>query len=128
MSDIDEGKGDSTRDPADVVALRLAIEGWRFSLSFLGLVEALDLREQNRHMSSWRYYRKQLNDAVENLGFQLVDLQGHPFDVGLPVKALNLAEFQADEQLVIDRMLEPVILKDGQVARAGTVMVRRRAA
>lgn len=126
MPDIGQQKPEDPQVPPQELALRLAVEGWRFSMTFLGLVEALDLQEQSRHLASWRFYRKQLNDTIQDLGFQIVDLVGHPFDVGLPVRALNLSEFQPDEQLIIDRMLEPVILKDGQVARTGTVMVRRR--
>jgi hypothetical protein len=114
------------RQPRDHgVLLRIATESWRFSRSFLALVRTLDLKDQNRHLASMRFFQRQLTDALRELGYELADLEGHRFDPGLPITVLNLSEFEAGDLLMIDQMLEPVILRGGAVVRTGTGLARR---
>jgi hypothetical protein len=58
-------------------------------------------------------------------GFELADIEGHPFDPGLPIAVINLADFAAEDTLVIDQVIEPVILKGGAVVKTGTALVRK---
>lgn len=107
------------------VLLRVATDSWRFSRSFLGLVRNLDPKDQNRHLASMRFFQRQLTDALRELGYEFADIEGQQFDPGLPITVLNLSEFQADDLLMIDQVLEPVILKNGAVVKTGTALARR---
>jgi len=41
--------------------------------------------------------------------------------------ALNIADFGADDHLLVDQMLEPIIMGADGLVRAGTVMLRKAA-
>lgn len=122
---MQEPSFDSSSQPVTEALLSMAVSGWRFSRSHLALVLSLDLTDQQRHMATLRFYRKHLTDTLRDLGYEVVDLEGHPVDVGLPVTVLNLADFDASDHLVIDQVLEPVIMRAGKVIRTGTVLARR---
>lgn len=107
------------------VLLRVATDSWRFSRSFLGLVRTLDPKDQNRHLASMRFFQRQLTDALRELGYEFAEIEGQRFDPGLPITVLNLSEFQADDLLMIDQVLEPVILRNGAVVKTGTALARR---
>ena len=52
---------------------------------------------------------------------------GDPYDVGLPVTPVNLSDFGADEELVIDQVVEPTILQNSKVVQKGTVLLKKKA-
>lgn len=116
-----EGSGDATIE----ALLAIAVESWRFSRSFTRLVARLDGGEQARFLSQQRYFQKQLEDQLRIAGFRLVDLEGQPFDAGMAATAINLADFQTGDELVVDQMLEPVIMGNDGLARMGTVILRK---
>ena len=63
--------------------------------------------------------------AEEKAGMKLINLEGQMFDPGMAVTPLNLDEFDADEPLLVQRMIEPIVMKDGRVCRTGTAMLGR---
>ena len=103
----------------------MAIEGWRFSRTFARLVGKLDAGESNRYVNQLRYYQKRLTENLEDSGLRLVNLEGQPYDPGLPASAINIADFGPDDLLVVDQMLEPIIMDNEGVRKSGTVMVRK---
>jgi len=43
--------------------------------------------------------------------------------LGCPVKAINIEEFKGCEDLVITKMLEPVVMCGDSLERTGTVLI-----
>ena len=41
----------------------------------------------------------------------IVNLEGHEFDVGMAAKSLNIDEFESEDTLVVDQMIEPIIIR-----------------
>lgn len=105
--------------------IEMAIEGWRFSRTFARLVEKLDAGESNRYVNQLRYYQKRITENLEDSGLKLVNLEGQPYDPGLPASAVNIADFGPDDVLVVDQMVEPIVMDDEGVRKSGTVMVRK---
>lgn len=105
--------------------IEMAIEGWRFSRIFARLVEKLDAGESNRYVNQLRYYQKRLRENLEDSGLRLVNLEGQPYDPGLPASALNIADFGPDDMLEVDQMVEPIVMDEDGVRKSGTVMVRK---
>ena len=64
---------------------------------------------------------------LEKLGLEVLDFSGEKFDTGLPVYPINLNDFEADTDLIIEMMLEPTIKrKDSpEILKKGSVVVGR---
>ena len=95
---------------------KLATESWRF----------VRVKKRKRYASRLDWYEKQIDAAMETFGFQFVDLAGKPYDAGVAATPLNLNDFDAEESLVVDYMMEPTILDaNGRIIQTGTAMLRR---
>ena len=103
-----------SRDPAINALLSLAIEGWRFTRSYLRLIPKLDAGEQSRFVSQCRYFQKHLEERIHDIGYKLVHIEGQRFDPGMAATAINMSDFSAEDKLVVEQMLEPIIMnKEG---------------
>jgi len=103
--------------------LNLATESWRFSRIFSRVVAKLDAGDQNRYLSQYRYYVKQLEDSLSNAGFSLVNLEGQHFDPGMAATPLNIEDFAPEDMLFVEQMLEPVIMGNEGLVRTGTIIL-----
>lgn len=118
---------DSCEDDGKTVdtLLDMAIEGWRFARLFTRVLTKLDAGESARYTNQVRYFIKRNEELLEAAGLRLVNLEGQPYDTGLPATALNIGEFAPDDQLYVDQMLEPVIMGTEGILKTGTIMLRK---
>ena len=103
----------------------LAIESWRFQKLFARALGTLDAGESGRFANQHRYFIKRIDDCLAAAGLKLVNLEGHGYDPGAAVTALNVGDFNAEDQLVVDQMIEPVVMSKSGLLRTGTVMLRK---
>lgn len=108
--------------------IEIAVESWRFSRLFGKVVGKLDAGESGRYANQLRYFQKKLEESLESNGLKLVNMEGQPFDPGMPVAALNLADFGPDDMLLVDQMVEPIIMGPNGLRKQGTVMLRKMGA
>ena len=104
----------------------IAVESWRFKKVFERAISKLDFGDQERYNNQFAYFTKKVDSAVNRVGVKIVNIEGQTFDVGMAVTPLNIDDFNNDEQLRIDRMVEPIIMKDNSVIRIGTVILGRK--
>jgi hypothetical protein len=124
MTDESEQKKE-IEEPKKGALLTLANEAWRFSKIFTRAVSRLEAEEQSRYVSQYRYFLKQLESILSGEGYRFVNLEGHPFDPGMAVTALNLGDFSPEDGLVVDQMIEPVIMGEEGLVKTGTVLLRK---
>lgn len=103
----------------------ISIEGWRFTRVFGRLLSKLDAGEAPRYANQARYFIKKIDDAMDGFGMKIVSLEGQPYDPGMAVSALNIADFGPDDILVIDQMVEPIVMGQDGLIRGGTVMLAK---
>lgn len=103
----------------------ISVESWRFSRLFARLLSKLDAGEGDRYTSQYRYYLKKLEETLAGAGLILVNVEGQPYDAGVAATALNIGDFGADDVLVVEQMIEPIIMGSGGLVRRGTVMLRK---
>ena len=112
-------------DALSHAVIGLAVESWRFGRSFNKLLSKLDAGEASRHKGQYNWFLKKVEESLEYAGLRLVNVEGHPFDPGMAATPLNIDEFNANESLIVDQMIEPIIMgKDGLV-KTGTVTLRK---
>lgn len=116
-----ENQSDNVRD----ALLDLSIESWRFAKLFGRVLSKLDAGETQRYANQLRYFLKRVDEALDAPGFHLVSLEGQPYDPGVAASAINIGDFGPDDRLIVDQMLEPIVMNDAGLVRAGTVMLKK---
>lgn len=105
--------------------VEISVESWRFSRLFARLLSKLDAGESVRYTSQYRYYLKRLEETLDSAGLTLVTVEGQTYDPGVAASALNIEDFGADDVLVVEQMIEPIIMSSEGLVRRGTVMLRK---
>lgn len=119
------GEGTGVRAGADAALVDLAVEGWRLARLFGRVLTKLDAGDGARYSNQIRYFVKRVEESLEGSGLRLVNLEGLPYDAGLPASALNVGDFDPEDVLYVDQMLEPVILGPEGVVRTGAVTLKK---
>ena len=115
---------EQTATPSEAMrdaVISMAIESWRFARVFDRLLLKLDAGEQNRYKSQFRWFIKKDEEALEQADLKLVNVEGHPFDPGMAATPLNIEEFDANDALIVDQMIEPIIMGKEGLVKTGTV-------
>lgn len=102
----------------------VAIEGWRLSRLFLKSISTTDLKSAQRQSNQIKYFNRKVDDALGEFGLTIVSLEGQPYDGGMAATPLNAGDFEQDEGLVVDVMMEPIVMGPDGVRRTGTMMLR----
>jgi hypothetical protein len=102
----------------------IAAESFRLRRVFMRAVRNADAGEYKKYVSQFSWFEKKVDKALKEAGLSVVDLSGQRYDPGMAVTPLNLDDFDPDTELVIDRMMEPVIMKEDRLIRTGTVILR----
>ena len=90
--------------------IEMAVETWRFSRLFARATDKLDAGESGRYVSQLRYFQKKTDEILGANGLRLVSLEGQPFDPGMAASPLNLGDFEPEDALLVDQMIEPIIM------------------
>lgn len=112
-------------DALNQVVISMAVESWRFGRVFDRMLMKLDAGEQARYKSQFRWFIKKVEEAMEDAELRIVNVEGHPFDPGMAATPLNIEEFDTNDVLMVDQMIEPIIMGKEGLARTGTVTLRK---
>jgi hypothetical protein len=105
--------------------ISLAVESWRFGKTFQRLLEKLNIEERSRYENQLRWFRKKTEDALNSVGMKIVNIEGQPFEPGMAATPLNLEEFEIDDALIVEQMLEPAIMGKEGLVKMGTMTLRK---
>lgn len=104
----------------------IATEEWRFRRIFEKAMQKLEIDEQKKYISQYLWFTKQVNIALENAGLRIIDLENLEYDTGMAVTALNLDDFNSNERLFVEQMVEPIIMDGTSIVKMGSVILGRR--
>jgi hypothetical protein len=105
--------------------INLAVESWRLCRMFQRSIDSRDIKSAGRQSNQVRYFQRKLEDSLSPLGLRLVALEGQAFDPGMAATALNAEDFDPDEALLVEQMIEPIVMGRNGVRRTGTMMLRK---
>ena len=105
--------------------ISLAVESWRFGKVFDRLLTKLDAGEQSRYKNQFRWFIKKVEEALEQADLRIVNVEGHLFDPGMAATPLNIEEFDANDTLMVDQMIEPIIMGKEGLIKTGSVTLRK---
>ena len=105
--------------------ISIVLESWRFLKQAERLASKVTLSEKRRFESSYIWYIKRLESSLNNVGITIINVEGSKYNVGLAVTPLNLLEFQPEDTLYVEQMLEPILMENGTILHTGIVIVGR---
>ena len=105
--------------------ISMAVESWRFSRVFERLLTKLDAGEQKRYKNQFRWFLKKVDEALEQANLRIENVEEQRFDPGMAATPLNIEEFDAKDDLMVDQMLEPIIMGEKGLVKTGTVILRK---
>lgn len=111
-------------NPRDIL-LELALESWRFQKLFGKALNKLDAGEAQRFLNQHRFFVRRIEEALGKVDLKIVNIEGQRFDPGIAATALNSTDFDLDEELVVDQMIEPIVMDKDGLVRTGVVTLRR---
>lgn len=103
----------------------MAVESWRFSRIFARVLQKLDAGEATRYVNQLRYFQNRLDESLQTAGLRIVNVEGQMFDAGIAASAINLEDFNPEDALLVDQMVEPIIMGSDGLRMQGTVMLRK---
>lgn len=103
------------------IIVRIVTENWRLMKLFMKVITKLDASEANRYFNQVRYFQKTIHDSLEEAGMKLVNLEGQFFDPGMAATPLNIDEFETEDKLLVEQMIEPLIMKDGTIRKQAII-------
>ena len=110
----------------DTTLITFASELTKLDVLFHKLISKVDFEDQKKYLGQFSWFMKKAGELLTQSHISLVlPEQNSPFDTGLPVTALNIEDFSPTETLVIDRVIEPIVMKNNQVIKTGTVLLKR---
>lgn len=122
---IEENSQEPTKKALTQSLLDISIEAWRFGKLFDRLLSKIDAGEQGRYRNQFRWFQKKIDESLGFAQLRIVNVEGHPYDPGMAATPLNMDEFEPQDVLVVDQMLEPILMGPDGVVKAGTVTLRK---
>lgn len=105
--------------------IEMAVEAWRFRRVFDKAMSKLDAGESARYTGQFNWFIKKVEAALKTAGMRIVDIEGQPYDVGMALSPLNIDDFEPDDPLYVEQMIEPIIMDEEKVLKTGTAMLGR---
>jgi hypothetical protein len=105
--------------------IEMAVEAWRFRRVFEKAMSKLDAGESARYIGQFNWFIKKVESALKTAGMRIVDVEGQPYDIGMALSPLNIDDFEPDDPLYVEQMIEPIIMDDEKVLKTGTAMLGR---
>lgn len=122
-----ENSSNENIDDLSVVA-EFLIEDFRFTHSYLSIMDKLFIEERKSYESAYNFHSKKVEELANKYNLKMVIYKhGDLYDDGYPIVPLNSDEFEKDDVLYIEQMIEPIILTvDGNVIRQGTAILGKK--
>ena len=109
--------------------LDMYVEFWRFQRTFLRILDKLDVGEKSRYRSQFAWFKKKLDGedgALSVAQITVVNLEGKPYSPGISATPINIDEFEAADDLIVDQTLVPTFMGPGGIiVKTGTVRLRK---
>ena len=103
----------------------MAVEAWRFRRVFDKAMSKLEAGESTRYIGQFNWFIKKVESALKTAGMRIVNVEGQPYDIGMALSPLNIDDFEAEDRLYVEQMIEPIIMDDEKVLKTGTAILGR---
>lgn len=103
----------------------IASELFRFQHVFEKATGKLGVDDQVKYMSQFAWFSKKVNKALDQAGLKLLNFEGQQYDPGMAVTPLNIDDFEPEDELFVQQMVEPTVMRGSNVYKIGTAVLGR---
>lgn len=105
--------------------VEFASENWKLVRSLDRYIQGMDPLDAERFLNQFAWYQRKAQEMLDEAGLSAVDLAGMKYNTGMAVSPLNLEDFpnRPDAAYRVAQMVDPIIMENGHVRKAGTVML-----
>lgn len=105
----------------------ILVEIFRIETLSYNIINKLRYNEEKTFLSQLNYSSGKIRKILKEKNYNIygTEMLGQVYDIGQKINAVNIREFKADDRLIISQVLEPVIIKDGNVIHYGKVMLKK---
>ena len=125
QNDTESNVPKSTNEVLNQSLINMANESWKFVKLVDRILMKLTTKDQSRYQSRVQWFQKKISDSLGSAEIRVVNIEGQRFDAGMAVTPMNIDEFDSDDILVVDQMIEPIILGPDGIIKTGTVSLRK---
>ena len=104
--------------------IKMATESWRFAHVFAKAASKLDAKDQTRYVGQLNWFLKQTEMALETANLRIVNVEGQEYNAGIAATAINIEDFDSEETLLVEQMVEPIIMGLNGIVKTGTIILR----
>ena len=105
--------------------INLATESWRFAKVFERMLTQSNVDQPRGYASQLRWFVRKTEESLEDIGLRIVNIEGYPYDTGMAATPVNIEDFDADDTLEVNSMLEPIIMEGTVLVKTGKVTLRK---
>ena len=116
---------ETSTDAHKDAVINLATESWRLAKVFELAITQLNVDKPRRYTSRIEWFIKKAEESLESTGLRLVNLEGQSYDPGMAAAPVNIEEFDIDDPLEVNLMVEPIIMDGTTLVKRGKVSLRR---
>jgi hypothetical protein len=109
--------------PLDLTLAKLAAEYWKLHRSFERMAELVPPDARSRYLAQARFAAGRLDSLLQEVQMRVVSFDAQPFEVNLPAIAVNADDVAGLDQLIVERTIEPAVLRDMDVVLTGKVLL-----
>ena len=107
------------------VLIKLIVNNWRFVKNYELLITKINPEERNNFLSKLNWYKKNLEESLNEVEIKLVSLENKKYDPGIAATALNIEDFDNNDNLIVEQMIEPIVMGSNGVIKNGLVLLKR---
>ena len=104
----------------------LAGDYWRLLRSYERLIAESSPENHNRLKSNYRNAERRLSSAINDHDIKIISYEGKDYTPNLAVTVVNGDEFDDNEELIINQMIEPIIMLGDRVLSMGKVILSKK--
>lgn len=124
--DEEQSDYESNLEGHKVAVINLATESWRLAKVFERTITQLNLDKPRRYTSQIEWFIRQAEETLEKVGLRIVNLEGLPYEPGMAATPVNIEDFGAEDNMVVNLMIEPIIMEGTELIRTGKISLRRK--
>ena len=103
----------------------IATESWRLQKTLDRILGKLEEKDRTRFSRQTRWYFQTVQQILRDAQLRIINLEGQVFNPGMAASPLNLEDFDKEDELVVEQMLEPVIMKGNHILKTGSILLKK---
>lgn len=107
------------------IIIKMTADKWRLIQLFDKITNKLEPNQKQKYNNQLRYFKRSMENSLLEANMRLVDLTNQIYDIGMAATAINIDDFEPDEQLIVDNMIEPLIMQKSNIKKQATVNLRK---